>query len=192
MWINELELELPTATSPQRPLFLLWARLVTGRLRRESPNKEASGGRWEGKENRISRFSLSIVHIDRAILLEYEGGASALGRSRGLCRPAPGYLPSSAVLYFFLPHFDRGRKQDSNQFHVFLFFHFLNIVTSYMKVWQFRFWSKWSLITYLDSGASIASSTKFLPIRQEVFQFSTSKDTFQHDVNLSYFSSLDA
>ena len=57
--------------------FLLWARLVTERLRRVSPNKEASGGRWEGKENRISRFSLSIVHIDRAILLEYEGGASA-------------------------------------------------------------------------------------------------------------------
>ena len=66
---------------------------------------------------------------------------------------------------FFLPHFDLGRKQDSNQFHVFLFFHFLNIVTSYMKVWQFRFWSKWSLISYLDSGASIASSTKFLPVK---------------------------
>ena len=164
MWINELELELPTATSPQRPLFLLWARLVTERLGRESPNKEASGGRWEGKENRISRFSLSIVHIDRAILLEYEGGASAKGRSRGLCRPAPGYLPSSAVL--FLPHFDPGRKQDSNQFHVFLFFHFLNVVTSYMKVWQFRSWCKWSLISYLDSGASIASSTKFLPVKR--------------------------
>ena len=40
-------------------------------------NKEARGGQWEGKENGISRFSLSIVQIDRAILLEYEGGASA-------------------------------------------------------------------------------------------------------------------
>ena len=67
---------------------------------------------------------------------------------------------------FFLPHFDPGRNQDSNQFHVFLFFHFLNIVTSYMKVWQFRFWSKWSLISYLDSGAGIASSTKFLRVKR--------------------------
>ena len=70
------------------------------------------------------------------------------------------------LLFFFLPHFDPGRKQDWNQFHVFLFFHFLNIVTSYMKVWQFRFWCKWSLISYLDSGASIASSTKFLPVKR--------------------------
>ena len=79
--------------------------------------------------------------------------------------------------FFFLPHFDPGRKQDSNQFHVFLFFQFLNIVTSYMQVWQFRFWSKWSLISYLDSGASIASSTKFLPVKR-YFSFQLAKKPF--------------
>ena len=156
--------------------FLFWRAQSRGDWRETSPNKEARGGRWDRKENGISRFSLSIVQIDRAILLEYERGASAWGRSRGLCRPAPGYLPSS-VLFFFLPHFDPGRKQDSNQFHVFLFFHFLNIVTSYMQVWQFRFWSKWSLISYLDSGASIASSTKFLPVKR-YFSFQLAKKPF--------------
>ena len=82
-----------------------------------------------------------------------------------------------AQFCFFLPHFDLGRKQDANQFHVFLFFHFLNIVTSYMKVWQFGFWSKWSLISYLDSGASIASSTKFLPVKR-YFSFQLAKKPF--------------
>ena len=157
--------------------FLFWRAQSWGDWGETLPNKEARGGRWEGKEKGISRFSLSIVHINRAILLEYEGGASAWGRSRGLCRPAPGYLPSSVLFFFFLPHFDPGRKQDSNQFHVFLFFHFLNIVTSYMKVWQFRFWSKWSLISYLDSGASIASSTKFLPVKR-YFSFQLAKKPF--------------
>ena len=80
--------------------FLFWRAQSRGDWRETSPNKEARGGRWDRKENGISRFSLSIVQIDRAILLEYERGASAWGRSRGLCRPAPGYLPSS-VLFFF-------------------------------------------------------------------------------------------
>ena len=79
--------------------FLFWRAQSWGDWGETLPNKEARGGRWEGKEKGISRFSLSIVHINRAILLEYEGGASAWGRSRGLCRPAPGYLPSS-VLFF--------------------------------------------------------------------------------------------
>ena len=169
MWINELELQ-RLHRHKGHHFFLFWRAQSRGDWGETLPNKEARGGRWEGKEKGISRFSLSIVHIDRTILLEYEGGASAQGRSRGLCRPVPGYLPSSAVLFFFffffLPHFDPGRKQDSNQFHVFLFFHFLNIVTSYMKVWPFRFWSKWSVISYLDSGANIASSTKFLPVKR--------------------------
>ena len=54
--------------------LLFWRAQSRGET---SPNKEARGGRWEGKEKGISPFSLSIVYIDRAILLEYEGGASA-------------------------------------------------------------------------------------------------------------------
>lgn len=89
--------------------FLFWRAQSWGDWGETLPNKEARGGRWEGKEKGVSRFSLSIVHINRAILLEYEGGASAWGRSRGLCRPAPGYLPSS-VLFFFFASFRSWKK----------------------------------------------------------------------------------
>ena len=176
MWINELELT--TATSPQRPsVFFCFDALSHGETGERHHQIRKPWVTLGTREREWIKPFPSLHSPNRpSHFIGIRKRSFCIGE-RGLCPPTPGYLPSSVLFFFFLPHFDPGRKQDSNQFHVFLFFHFLNIVTSYMKVWQFRFWSKWSLISYLDSGASIASSTKFLPVKR-YFSFQLAKKPF--------------
>lgn len=65
---------LPTATSLQRPLFCFGAPSHGETGVRHHQIRKHAAGRWEGKKKGISRFSLSIVQIDRPIFLEYPGG----------------------------------------------------------------------------------------------------------------------
>ena len=111
--------------------FLFWRAKSRGDWGEASPNKEARRGTM-GREKEGNKPFLSFHSPNRppdflGIPRRKGGGGgsgSASGRSRPLGRPAQGYLPNSAVSCF-LPDFDPGRKQDSNQFHVFLFFVFM-------------------------------------------------------------------
>lgn len=102
---------------------MFWRAKSRGDWGEASPNKEARRGTM-GREKEGNKPFLTFHSPNRPpdfLGIPRRGGSgSASGRSRPLDRPAQGYLPNSAVSCF-LPDFDPGRKQDSNQFHVFLF-----------------------------------------------------------------------
>ena len=160
--------------------FFVLARQVTGRLGEASPNKEARRGTM-GREKEGNKPFLSFHSPNRPPdflgIPRREGGGGGVALRRGerdlLADPPKVTCPTLLFPVFCLISILEESKIQIN----FTFSCFLCL------------WSRWSFIhSYLDSGSSIASSTKFLPVKRH-FSSQVTKKTFNMTLICLFFFS---